>query len=286
MNLTSTKVIKNLLTEYNLRPAEELGQNFLIDKYALKKIVEAADLKAGDIVLEIGPGLGTLTQELAQRVWRVIVVEKDAGLFEILQENLKNFSNIKFIRDDILEVNLALDYRIMLFNYKIVANLPYSIVAPVIRKFLEEPENRPNEMTLLVQKEVAQRICSKPPDMNLLALSCQFYGSPKTIDYIPKESFWPQPKVDGAILKISEINSEFYQTRRIEVNPELFFKIIKAAFSQPRKQLINNLPQGLQITDAALKNWLLKNDILPSQRAETLNMEDWIKLTKNFGDLS
>jgi 16S rRNA (adenine1518-N6/adenine1519-N6)-dimethyltransferase len=277
MDLTLPKFIKNLLKKYEVRPFKGWGQNFLIDRSVLRKIIESAELKKSDIILEIGPGIGTLTQELAKKAKKVIAVEKDKKMVEILKETLKGIENVKVIQGDILKLEPK-SYKLKAKNYKIVANLPYYIVSPVIRKFLELTEVRPLEMILMVQKEVAQRICAKPPDMNLLAVSVQFYAEPKILFYVSKNSFWPRPKVDGAVLKIIPLTN----TNRELTNTKLFFKIVRAGFSQPRKQLVNNLSKMLKLDKKKVKNWLLENGIQPSQRAETLSIEDWIKLTKNF----
>lgn len=173
-----------------------------------------------------------------------------------------------------------------------MANLPFYLTAPVIRKFLES-ENRPKEMVLVVQKEVGQRICAKPPEMSILAVSVQFYvhplksneagakqfngAGPEIIAFISKKSFYPPPRTDGAILKISAFN----QREKSAFN-QWFFKIVKAGFSHPRKQLINNLSGGLKMDRANVKSWLLKNNIRPEQRAETLAVEDWINLAKSL----
>ena len=270
MNLTSRIVIKNLLKKYGLRPVKRFGQNFLIDKRVLKKIIAAADLSSKDRVLEIGPGIGTLTQALAQEAEKVVAVEKDYQMIGILKETLKDFKNIQIIQDDILKLKEPIEK-----NYKVVGSLPFYLAAPVIRKFLELIEARPQLMVLVVQKEVGQRICAKPPKMNLLAASVQFYAEPKIISYVSKKSFWPQPKVDGAIIKITP------QPQLIG-DRDLFFKIVKAGFSQPRKQLINNLSKGLKMDRQKVKNWLSQNRINPIQRAETLEIKDWIRLTINY----
>jgi 16S rRNA (adenine1518-N6/adenine1519-N6)-dimethyltransferase len=274
MDLTSAKAIKKLLEKYGVRPFKGWGQNFLIDRSVLKKIIASADLKPNDIVLEIGPGIGTLTRELAKKVKKVITIEKDKKMVEILKETLKGIENVKVIQGDILKIPNS---QFLIHNsYKVVANLPYYIVSPVIRKFLELTEVRPLEMILMVQKEVAQRICAKPPDMNLLAVSVQFYAKPEILFYVSKNSFCPQPKVNGAVIKI--VPQKLQRT----VLCKLFFKIVKAGFSQPRKQLANNLSKMLKLNKEKVKNWLLKNGIQPSQRAETLTIEDWLKLTKNW----
>ncbi len=263
--------VKELRKKYHVRPSKGLGQNFLVDNSILNKIVSSSQVKETDVVLEIGPGTGNLTQELIKIVKTVIAVEKDPKMTEILKETFKNLKNIEIVQADILKAK-----ELKIKNYKIVANLPFYLTAPVIKKFLEA-ENPPKDMTLVIQKEVAQRICVKVPDMNLLAVSVQFYAQPKIISYISKNSFWPKPKVDSAIIKI--VPKEELREKALR---DLFFKIAKAGFSQPRKQIINNLSKGLKVERGRTAEWLLKNNIQPTQRAETLSVEDWIKLTKSF----
>ncbi|MBL7150265.1 MAG: ribosomal RNA small subunit methyltransferase A [Candidatus Pacebacteria bacterium] len=276
MDLTSKKVIKNLLKKYGARSLKGLGQNFLINKAVTKKIIKEARLQSKDIVLEIGPGIGTLTQEIAKKARLVIAVEKDLKMYDILKELLEcwDVKNVELVKEDILKFN-PLTYKLKAKSYKVVANLPYYIVSPVIRKFLES-ENSPKEMLLMVQKEVAQRICAKPPDMNLLSVSVQFYAEAKIISYVSKKSFWPKPKVDGAILRITQIHTDK------KTDSHKFFRIVKAGFSQPRKQLANNLTKKLELDKERIKSWLLKNNIQPTQRAETLTIKDWVNLTKSY----
>jgi len=271
MNLRN---IKNLFKKDHLRPSKKLGQNFLVNKKILRKIVKIADIQPQDVVLEIGPGPGNLTMELAKLAKKIIAVEKDSKLCEILKKNLKNFNNVEIIQADILKIQNSKfkNYK----PYKVVANLPYYIVAPVIRKFLEA-KFQPELMVLMVQKEVAQRICALPPKMNLLAVSVQFYAQPKIISYVSRKFFWPQPKVDAAIIKILNLKSQILKT-----NKNLFFKIVKAGFSQPRKQLANNIGKILKLDKEEVKTWLWKNNIQPSQRAETLRIQEWIKLANTF----
>lgn len=274
MELTSKKIIKTLLKRYNLLPQKKLGQNFLVAKNVFKLIIKSANLRPKDIVLEIGPGIGNLTLELVKKVKKIIAIEKDKKLIKILKEVLKNFTNVKIIQGDILKTNI--NSKLLTKNYKIVANLPYYIVSPIIRKFLES-QNPPRQMILMVQKEVAQRICSKARNMNLLAVSVQFYAKTEIVDFISKKSFWPQPKVDSAIIKLK------VKKQKPKVDKNLFFKIVKAGFSHPRKQLINNLSKELKLDKEKVISWLSKNKIKPTQRAETLSIKDWIKLTKTFG---
>jgi len=281
MDLTSPTKIKKLLSKYETKASKGLGQNFLIDKKVLEKIIDSAKIKPTDIILEVGPGIGTLTQELAQRAKKVVAIEKDKNMVEILEDTLKNLKNIEVINADILKIenwDLIKNFKFKIENYKVVANIPYYITAPLIRFFLESI-NPPEEIILMVQKEVAQRICSKPPDMSLLAVSVQFYAKPKIISYVSKNCFWPAPKIDSAIIKIVPGTKQ-------DVSPDLFFKIVKTGFSQPRKQLVNNLatlksPNGVKLTKEQASEWLLKNNIEPGQRAETLSIPDWIKLTKS-----
>src|SRR3989344_4049749 len=276
MNLFSKRIIQVLFKAYRISPEKRFGQNFLIDKGVAKKIVKAADLHLKDIVLEIGPGTGSLTQELAQRVKKVIAVEKDPRMIEVLKETTKNFKNIKIIQGDILKIQNT-RYKIRNTKYKVAANLPYYIASPVIRKFLEM-KNPPKLMVLMVQKEVAQRICAKPPHMNLLAVSVQFYAKPEIISYVSKKSFWPIPKVDSAIIKIIPRHSAFGSASF----RERFFRIAKAGFSHPRKQLLNNLSQNLKINRKKITIWLLQNKIKPYQRAESLSLSDWMRLVRAF----
>lgn len=278
-------LISKNFKKYKIRPSKKLGQNFLIDKSVLRKIIGAADLSPEDIILEIGPGLGILTIELAKRTNRVIAIEKDETLHRILEGILKgrNIKNVKLINADILKIFNKLS----ISNYKVVANLPYYITSPVIRKFLENPPagGKPELMVLMVQKEVAERICAKPGEMSLLSVSVQFYSRPKIISYVSKKSFYPQPKVDSAVLKIIPKPIP-------KINSQKFFQIVKIGFSSKRKILINNLSKKLKIPHRAepsgykqkdeLKILLKKLELNPQVRAENLSINDWLKLFHKF----
>lgn len=270
--MISAGEIKNLLAKYETRPSKLMGQNFLIDQATLDKIIQAAQLNASDIVLEIGPGIGTLTQELAKKAKNVIAIEKDREMLEILKETLQNYQNVKLIEGNALTIPYPLDAK----PYKVVANIPYYLTSPLIRKFLEKG-HRPDSMILMVQKEVAQRICAKPGDMSILAVSVQFYAKPEIISYVKKEHFWPSPKVDSAIIKITPKASIGKK-----IDADVFFNIVKAGFSHPRKQLLNNLSTSLKIDREKASDWLSKNNISPLQRAQTLSIEDWVKLVDSF----
>jgi len=263
MNLTSAGVIKKLCEKYEIRPSKKWGQNFLIDRNILEKILEAADLKKSDIALEVGPGFGVLTQELAERVKKVYAVEIDKRLVGAIEETL-SCKNVKIINEDILKIDID---KLRLKKFKVVANLPYQITSAVIRKFLELSHS-PSLVILMVQKEVAERICSKPGDMSLLSVSVQFYGKPEIVSRVSRNSFWPVPNVDSAILKITPHSNT-------TLDPKRFFEIVRARFSKPRKQLQNNL----EIESSVLKKAGLNEKI----RAEELSVEDWIRLIKLLG---
>lgn len=263
---------KKTLDEQKIKPSKGLGQNFLINEQAIDKIVLSADIKPNDVVLEIGPGTGNLTKKISGLAKKVYAIEKDKKMVSVLQNELVGFKNVEVINKDALKFDLQ-DI-LGKGNYKVVANLPFYITAPIIRKLLEG-NNPPTDMTLIIQKEVGLRICQVAPDMNLLAASVQFYAKPKIISYISKGSFYPVPKVDSAIIKIVPFVSEFNNNKK---SRDAFFKITKAAFSQPRKQLINNLSRGLKKDKNTIKTALISLNIKPEQRAETLNVKDLISL--------
>lgn len=279
MNLLSLTEIKNLLEINNTRPSKSLGQNFLIDQRVLEKIISSADIKPTDVILEVGPGLGILTYALAKKAKRVVTIEKDETMVKILSETIKNLKNVDVFNEDILKLYPTSDKYALGSEYKIVANIPYYLTSPLIRKFLE-CDLQPKEIILMIQKEVAQRICSKTPDMNLLAVSVQFYADAKIISTVSKNCFWPAPKVDSAIIKITP-------KEKYNISPDLFFKVVKAGFSHPRKQLVNNLTSlkylnGVKLTKDKISDLLTKIGVTPNQRAETMSIENWVALSKNF----
>jgi 16S rRNA (adenine1518-N6/adenine1519-N6)-dimethyltransferase len=263
---------KEILRKYRIFPSKKLGQNFLIWKDPLKKMVEAGKLKEKDLVLEIGPGIGNLTLLLAKRVKKVIAVEKDRKMVEILKEVLdsQKIENVEVFNEDILDFLTSFD---PLNSYKVFGNIPYYLTSRLLRNLLELKKS-PKLIVLMVQKEVAQRIVSRPPKMNLLAVSVQFYSKPKIISFVPKEAFCPKPKVDSAIVKIVP--------KPKKIKEEGFFRMVKIGFSHPRKQLINNFSKKLGIEKIKLKEWFLKSKIDPEKRAQELFLEDWLRLAKNL----
>lgn len=279
MDLTDLKLIKDFCKKYGIRPSKEFGQNFLIDREVLEAIVQAAELKRSDVVLEIGPGFGVLTAELAERVDRVVAVEADGKMAKILKEILEAPKNLKVVEKNILKLQVS-DYGLRNYDYKLVANLPYQITSAVFRKFLSE-EPRPGEITVMVQKEVAERICAEAGEMSLLSLSVQFYGQPEIVAIVPSRAFWPEPEVDSAILKISNIK-DIYEKNKQEVDPEKFFRLAKIGFSSRRKQLQNNLAGGLRLSNKSVQDILTKLGFDSRIRAQDLGIKDWIRLVDNF----
>lgn len=265
---------KNILKQYNVKASKGLGQHFLIDKRAISKFLKAADVNSEEVVLEIGPGTGILTRELAKKAKKVIAVEKDPKMVEILKETLVGINNVEIVNQDILKFDTK--YKIQNTKYKVIGNLPFYLTSPVIRKFLEVVEVKPIQLVFMVQKEVGQRIAARPPKMSILAVSVQVYAKPEIISYIRKSSFWPKPKVDSAIIRITP------SKRVYRFNLNSFFLLVKAGFSHPRKQLINNLSKSLKLSRAEVESGLEKNGINPFQRAETLTVEDWLNLTKTL----
>ena len=264
MSQPKLSTIKQLIKH----PNKKLGQNFLCSGNVLDNIINAAELHSEDIVLEVGPGTGILTRKLAERVDKVIAIEKDRSLTELLFKELEMFNNIEIINEDIL------DYEIQENNYKVVANLPYYITNPIIMKFLES-NNKPELMVLMVQKEVGQRICSNVPNMSKLSVFSQLYSDPEIVGKVSKNNFWPKPKVDSVIIRLRS-------KEQPNIDMALFSKLVNIGFSHPRKQLLNNFSKQLKTSKKNIENWLLKNNIKPNQRAETLQVNDWIKLTNSF----
>lgn len=263
-----------ILRQAEIKPSRGLGQNFLSDDRILGKIVEAAAVTRADEVLEIGPGLGSLTRHIAQSARNVQAVEIDRKIFPILSDILKDFNNIHLTCGDILEQDpgkLGLQP-----GYLVVANIPYYITSAVIRHLLET-QVKPARIVLTVQQEVAHRICAVTPDMNLLALSVQVYGKPQIVMRIPAGAFYPPPKVDSAVVRIDLYPQSCIPTSQLG----LFFTLCKAGFGQKRKTLRNSLSHGLHLSPQQVEMHLTATGIDPARRAETLSLLEW----KNLVDI-
>jgi len=274
---------RRLLRQSNLRARKGLGQHFLVDEAVLETITSAAELTPGDVIMEIGPGLGILTGELARQAGLVIAIELDRKLAAILEQTLSSFDNVTIINDDVLKIDpLALlrEQKMRFppavnrfFSYKVVANLPYYITSPVLRHFLEASA-KPQIMVVMVQKEVAEAIVARPGQMSVLSISVQFYGEPRIISYVPAGCFYPAPEVDSAVLRI-----DVYPQPAVAVGDrDSFFELVRAGFTASRKQIVNSLTQGLGLSKTEILSLLKEANIVPQRRAETLTLDEWALL--------
>jgi 16S rRNA (adenine1518-N6/adenine1519-N6)-dimethyltransferase len=266
--------VHRLLREFGVRANKSLGQNWLVDESALARIAAAAQLTPHDAVLEIGPGLGSLTRHLAEAAGRVVAVELDATLLPPLRHTLADYTNVTLVQGDILQVDPS---ELMGHNttYKVAANLPYYITSAVIRHLLEV-DTRPSLIVLTVQLEVAQRITAAPGKLSLLAVSVQFYGRPTLVTHIKAGSFYPTPKVDSAVVRI-----EPYHHPAVEVTDrDQFFAVVKAGFSQKRKQLHNALAATLAQSQAQVAAALERAGVDGRRRAETLTLDEWAAVAR------
>jgi 16S rRNA (adenine1518-N6/adenine1519-N6)-dimethyltransferase len=253
-----------------------LGQHWLKDDATLEAICEAANLGHGDSVLEIGPGRGDLTRQLIKRAGRVVAVELDAELASSLNAGL-DADNLQIVQGDILKFDLNQ----LPVAYKVVANIPYYLTSNLLRN-LSESANPPLEMTLLVQKEVAERIAAKPGQMSLLAVSVQLYYRPKLGPVVAAELFDPPPKVDSQVVILKQRTKPLFA----ELNPRLFFQVVKAGFAGRRKKLRGSLAAGLAITKDQADGLLQRAGINGDLRAQNLNLEDWHKLYKAYQSIN
>jgi 16S rRNA (adenine1518-N6/adenine1519-N6)-dimethyltransferase len=268
--------VPRLLRQYGLRPDKSLGQNFLLDESDLLRVVDAAQVSSQDVVLEIGSGLGSLTRYLANYARTVITVELDADLIPLLTQVVGQYPNVRVVEGDILRMDPA--QLVSEQAYLVVANIPYYITSALIRHLLEA-RIPPQRLILTVQLEVAKRICARPGDMSLLALSVQVYGHPEIIGHIPASSFYPPPKVDSSVLRIDLYPTHLIPTAQLD----MFFQLIKAGFSQKRKTLRNALSGGIHLPPSEVESILIQADIDPMRRAETLDLPEWHRLTTIFG---
>lgn len=266
---------KTILDTFEITPKKALGQNFLHDPNALDKIVASADLMPDDTVLEIGPGTGSLTEKLAQTVKHVIAVEIDERLREQLERLQARYPNLFVIYDDILKVDVL--NVVGPKDFVVVANVPYYISTAILKHLLEQ-HRRPRRIVLTLQYELAERITAPPGDLSLLAVSVQYYGRPQIINRLPPAVFWPRPEVDSAVLRI-----DTYDQPPVQVpDDKTFFRVVRAGFSQKRKQLKNAVGSGLSINATAAGELLTQAGIDPTRRAETLALEEWAALSRAY----
>lgn len=273
--MISLSDIKYICSQYDIMPSKSRGQNFLIDEKIVDKIITASDLNRKDVVVEVGPGLGVLTHELIKKAKKVIAVELDYKIADYLKAEFVGAPNIDIVQGDVLKINL-LDLGLNSHDYKIVSNLPYNITSRFLRVFLEMVDNSPQEMILMLQKEVAERIVAEIGEMSVLSVMVQFYGEPKLLFNVSKESFWPAPQVDSAVISIKR------KTAKLSADPKKFFRLVKMGFAAKRKQLHNNLAGGLHKTSDEVKRAIKDIGFDEKIRAQDLGVEDWVRLLKNL----
>ena len=278
--LTDIGTIKQILIKYGFNFSKAFGQNFLINPNVCPKMAEMCGIEENTAVLEIGPGIGVLTCELAKKATKVVAIEIDKRLIPVLNETLSDFENVKIINDDIMKIDLKslFDSEFLGMNVVVCANLPYYITSPVLMRLLEAKLNL-SSITVMVQKEVAQRICAGAGQKNSSSISVaiNYYAKPELLFCVKKGSFMPAPKVESAVIRLT-----IRKTPVCEVlNEELFFKIIRSAFLQRRKTLINSLNHNLNFSKDVLMHALKNLNISPSSRAENLSIEQFARLS-NF----
>jgi 16S rRNA (adenine1518-N6/adenine1519-N6)-dimethyltransferase len=272
LNIGEIRKIKDILSMFGAKANTDLGQHFLFEQKYLEQIVDAAEPLEGQKVLEIGPGMGVLTRYLTKKASEVIAVEVDPKMVEILKTMCIKCTNLTVRTMDIVQFDPT-----DLGSYKVVANVPYYITSKILRKFLEE-KNKPTEMVLLVQKEVAERICATPNRMSVLSVSVQFYGNAKIIGIVPREAFYPTPQVSSAIIKVSTYKTPIFS----DVNAEKFFALVKSGFGEKRKQLSNSLLSFGPYEKDEVISKLKKAGVNPERRAETLSLAEWRMIYKQY----
>lgn len=277
--IASPQVTNHILHRFKLRADKKLGQNFLIDETVVRRIVEAAELTPEDTVLEVGPGIGTLTQGLAESGANVVAVELDKRLLPVLDVTLEGYDNVRIVNGDILQVDIM--EQVQKPDFKCCANLPYYITTPIIFAILEKrlPMER---LVVMVQKEVAERMAAKPgsKDYGALSVAIQYFTEPKIAFIVPPSSFIPAPSVDSAVIVCKRRS-----TPPVEVCDEnLFFRVVKAAFSLRRKMLSNSL-KNMGIKGEQVNKWLELAGVDGKRRAETLSLEDFAALTNTFAQV-
>ncbi len=265
--------LRHLLEHLQIEPKKSLGQNFMVEPAALERIVDAADLAPDDVVLEIGAGLGALTDLLARRARRVVALEVDDRVLPFLHERYAGDSHVSIMRQDILAADIAALLGPDAASYKVVANVPYYITSAILRHLLENP-HPPRLLVITMQREVAQRITAGPGDMSLLAVSVQFYGTPRIVARLKPGVFYPPPTVESAVVRVTP-HTQPYLPPAEWVG---FFRMVRAGFSQKRKQLKNCLSAGLAMPIEQATAWLERAGIDPRRRAETLSIAEWLAL--------
>ena len=271
--LTDVEHLKNLLKSLHLKPKEILGQNFLVSEEVLEEILGVAEIQEGETVVEIGPGLGVLTGELVAAASKVIAIEKDERFAGLLKKVYSENKNLEIIESDVLKYNLEK----ISGPYKIVANIPYYLTSHLIQNLLAL-ENKPKKIVLMVQKEVGDRLTAQAGELSLLGISVQIFADVSIAAMVPKENFYPKPKVDSCIVVIDP-------REKFKINDQkLFFRILKAAFAGKRKQLHNSLMNGFKLSKPQIEKILDEAEIKLSARPQELRIEEWIGLYERIAE--
>lgn len=276
--LYSPRYLKQIINNHGFNFSKSLGQNFLIDGNIVRNIVRDAGITNESNVLEVGPGVGTLTEELALNAKKVVAVEIDDSLLPILDITLKDYENVEIVHGDILKTDIKalIDEKLDGGPIKVVANLPYYVTTPIIARFLEEDLNV-DSLTIMVQKEVAERMVSKEGSKvyGSLSVFVSFYSDPEIILKVPKSVFMPSPKIDSAVIKLN------MKKTLPDVDRDKFFKVVKASFSKRRKTILNAISSfGFDITKDEVREAFEKANIDPKSRAEDLSLEEFVKISK------
>lgn len=270
--ITPGRMVREFLSKQGIRPRKSLGQHFLVDSGALRRIIDAADLSSVDTVVEVGPGPGVLTRELLLRAGSVIAIEKDESIAEGLRQAYLGDPKIRILAADMLKVDPG-----ELTGgapYKVVANLPYYVAAPILRRFLEAGAP-PQRLVVLLQREVAESVVAKPGDMSMISVATQVYAAGRIVGHVKPGSFVPAPKVDSSILQLDPYDRPRVFDRE---NADSFFDIARAGFRSRRKQIGNSLSLGLGKDRELIVSALISAGIDPQRRAETLSVEEWGEL--------
>ncbi|AVX19244.1 MULTISPECIES: 16S rRNA (adenine(1518)-N(6)/adenine(1519)-N(6))-dimethyltransferase RsmA [Carboxydocella] len=282
MKIATPARTRAILNQYQLRAKKKLGQNFLISERVTSAIVRAIDLQPDDVVVEIGPGIGSLTEELLQKAGQVVAIELDRELIPVLQDLFRDYSNLKLVNQDVLKVNLdqLVQEQTGATRYKLAANLPYYITTPILMHLLEN-RYRISEMALMVQKEVAERICAQPggKEYGAITVAVQYYCQARIFVQVPATSFIPTPEVESAVIHLKKHNQP-------PVDPgdeKIFFRVVKAAFAQRRKTLLNTLSKaGFNLTREEWLQLLESCQIEPGRRGETLSLEEFARISREL----
>lgn len=260
--------LKHILKQYDIRPDKSKGQHFLLDESVVEDMLEAAEVSREDTVIEVGPGPGVLTAALAQRAGQVLAYELDDQLADLIES--QRVKNVEVVRGDVMEQPLP--RRGTALPYKVVANIPYSISGALIRKLLTSLP-APKSVTLLVQREVAERMCAKPGDMSILSVATQLHGSARIVRVVPAEAFYPAPKVNSAVVHV-----DLAEGLTLDVDEKAFMRLVKIGFAQKRKQLKNTLAAGFHITPNEALDLLKRAGLSATVRAQELSLENWKQL--------